>query len=291
LGYRNAFWEVNMGTRRLGFALVAALIISVAITSVFYLNITRRQGSARPQTKMVIAAASGLQPGTTLTADNLTQVSWPVNVTLDGLIEKKEDAVGRVLIYAVEANEPVLKHALAPIGSFGLSAKIPDGMRATSVKTNEVMNVAGFIFPGSHVDVLVTMRGDNSAQSTLTRTVLQNVQVLATGTKMDPDPNGKPENVSVVTLLVTPEQSEKLALAQNQAAQNQGTIHFVLRNGGDSATPDTAPVDMAELSGVPRKQPVVHEKRVVAPKVEPAVYTVETLAGGKVLISKFPATQ
>ena len=280
-----------MGTRRLGFALVAALIISIGITTVFYLNITRHQASARPQTKLVIAAVSGLQPGTALTADNLTQINWPVNVTLDGLIEKKEDAVGRVLIYAVEANEPVLKHALAPNGSFGLSAKIPDGMRATSVKTNEVMNVAGFIFPGSRVDVLVTLRGDSSTGS-MTRTVLQNVQVLATGTKMDPDPNGKPENVSVVTLLVTPEQSEKLALAQNQAAQNQGTIHFVLRNGGDTATPETAPVDMAALSGIPRKVPVAHGKRVVAPKIpDPLTYTVETLVGGKVIVSKFPVTQ
>src|SRR6185503_1901552 len=108
-----------------------------------------------------------------------------------------------------------------------------------------------FIFPGSHVDVLVTLRGENNA-STTTHTVLQNVQVLATGTKTDPDPNGKPENVSVVTLLVTPEESEKLALAQNQAAQNQGSIHFVLRNGSDSNKPNTAPVDMAELSGTPK---------------------------------------
>ena len=74
-----------------------------------------------------------------------------------------------------------MKHDLASSGSFGLSAKIPDGMRATSVKTNEVMNIAGFIFPGSHVDVLVTLRGENNAASNTTHTVLQNVQVLATG--------------------------------------------------------------------------------------------------------------
>lgn len=277
-----------MGTRRLGLALVIALIVSVTITYFFYVHMSKQQSGARPQTKRVVAASTALQPGTPLTADNLIEVDWPANVSVEGVIEKKEDAIGRMLILAVAANEPVLKHDLASGGSFGLAAKIPAGMRATSVKTNEVTDVAGFIFPGSHVDVMVTMRPDNNTANTMTRTVLQNVQVLATGTKTEPDPNGKPENVSVVTLLVTPEESEKLALAQNQAAQNQGTIHFVLRNGGDTSTSETAPVDMAELTGVPKPQPVAHGKRP-APKT-PAVpeYTVETYSGGKVVVSKFP---
>ena len=92
--------------------------------------------------------------------------------------------------------------------------------------------------------VLVTVRSDSSAASTTTRTVLQNVQVLSTGTKMDADPNSKPENVSIVTLLVTPEESEKLALAENQ-----GTIQFVLRNGGDAANAEIPAVGIAEMSG------------------------------------------
>ena len=281
-----------MGTRRLGVALFAALLISIAVTSFFYVHITRKQAGAKPQVKRVIAAAAALQPGVPLTAENLTEVNWPATVALEGLIDKKEDAIGRVLILPVEANEPVLKHDLAPNGSYGLSAKIPSGMRATSVKTNEVMNVSGFLFPGSRVDVLVTLRGDNTA-STTTRTVLQNVQVLATGSKTDPDPNGKPENVNVVTLLVTPEESEKLALAQNQAALNQGTIHFVLRNGGDTATPATTPVDMAELAGLARKSEAKpHMKRVAESKpAEPPIYTVETLSGGKVSVAKFPGVQ
>src|SRR3989442_1059244 len=236
-----------MGTRRLGFALVAALVISLGITSVFYARITRTQASARPKTKRIIAAAVALQPGTPITAENLTEIDWPVNVPLEGLIEKKEDVTGHVLMYAVAVQQPVLRRDLASSASLGLSAKIPDGMRATAVKTNEVTNIAGFIFPGSHVDVLVTLKPENIA-STETRTVLQNVLVLSTGTKMDPDPNGKPENVNVVTLLVTPEQSEKLALAQNQ-----GTIHFVLRNGGDSANTDVPPVDMAGVGGKVKK--------------------------------------
>jgi pilus assembly protein CpaB len=275
-----------MGTRRLGFALVAALVISLGITSVFYARITRTQASAAPKTKRIIAAAVALQPGTPVTAENLTEIDWPVNVPLEGLIEKKEDVTGHVLMYAVAVHQPVMQRDLASGTSLGLSAKIPDGMRATAVKTNEVTNIAGFIFPGSHVDVLVTLKPDNNA-SMETRTVLQNVLVLSTGTKIDPDPNGKPENVNVVTLLVTPEQSEKLALAQNQ-----GTVHFVLRNGGDSASPDIRPVDFAELAGIAKKplEPVMkHMRQVTAVVKLPEVYTVETVVNGKITVTKFPA--
>jgi pilus assembly protein CpaB len=274
-----------MGTRRLGFALVAALVISIVITTAFYLNMKGHQPSS--QTKHVIAASGALQQGTALTAENLTEVDWPVSVSMQGLIEKKEDAVGRVLIYAVDAKEPLLKHDLAAGGSYGLAAKIPDGMRAISVKTNEVSDVAGFIFPGSHVDIMVTLRMDNGGVAT--RTVLQNIQVLAAGPKTEPDPNGKAENVSVVTLLVTPDESEKLALAQNQS---QGSIHFALRNGGDTATPNTSPVDLADLTGVEKKvaKPEMRGRRHVAPKEASApTVSVETVSGGKVSVNTFPA--
>jgi pilus assembly protein CpaB len=276
-----------MGTRRLGLALAAALVISLGVTSVFYVRITRAQAGARPQIRRVVAAKIALQPGTPVAAENLTEIDWPKNVALDGLIEKKEDVAGHVLGYAVAANEPVLRRDLAASTSLGLAAKIPDGMRASAVKTNEVMNVAGFILPGSRVDVLVTLRGENNnASTTIARTVLQNVQVLSTGTKMDPDPTGKPENVTVVTLLVTPEQSQKLALAQSQ-----GTIQFVLRNGGDSANPETPAADIADLTGVQKTPPLPLEpaqpKRVAAVVKPSDAYLVETVANGKVTVSTF----
>jgi pilus assembly protein CpaB len=277
-----------MGARRLGLALLAALVISLGITYVFYVRVMKAQASSRPKTRSVVAAAVGLQPGIPITGENLTLINWPDNIALDGLIEKKEDVTGRVLMYSVAANDPVLRRDLASSTSFGLSAKIPDGMRATAVKTNEVLNIAGFIFPGSRVDVLVTLRGENSSASTMTRTVLQNVQVLSTGSKMDPDPNGKPENVTIITLLVTPEESEKLALAENQ-----GTIQFVLRNGGDSASTNTPAVGIAELTGTP-KQPASgttrtkHVASVAEVKPPTAAYLVETLANGKITVSKFP---
>ena len=272
-----------MGPRRLGFALLAALVISLMITTVFYLRVVRGNHTS---TRVVVGAAVPLQPGTPVAAENLTEIDWPTNVAMEGLVEKKDDVAGHVLAIAVAKGEPVLRRDLASSNSLGLAAKIPDGMRATAVKTNEVMNIAGFIFPGSRVDVLVTLRADNNSSSTVTRTVLQNVQVLSTGTKTEADPEGKPDNVSVVTLLVTPEESEKLALAQNQVTQNQGTIHFVLRNGGDTAQPNTPAVDMAELTGVPKPVKEVPKKRNVRVS-PPELYTVETIAAGKVTVTKF----
>jgi pilus assembly protein CpaB len=264
--------------------LVAALVISIAITSVFYIRISKRQ-AARPATRRIVVAAEALQPGTPLTAANLTEADWPLNVPLEGLIEKQEDVVGHVLIYPVPAKEPVLQRDLASSTSYGLAAKIPDGMRAMAVKTDEVANVAGYLFPGSHVDVLITLRGEGN--DTISKTVLQNVQILSTGTKTEPDPNGKPEDVKVVTLLLTPEQSEKLMLAQAQ-----GKVQIALRNGGDSATPEVAPVSTNELAGLkkPAEKPEMRRAGhgIVRP-VKPPAYTVDTIAAGKVTTAKFPA--
>lgn len=275
-----------MDSRRLGIALMAAFAISIVITSFFYFRVARQQ-SGRTKVKRVIAAATPLQPGTPITAENLTEVDWPESVLLEGLIDAKSkgDVIGHVLVYPVAAKEPVLHRDIASAGSFGLAAKIPDGMRATAVRTNEVNNVAGFLFPGSRVDVLVTFRGENNTQ--VTRTVLQNMQILATGNKLQPDPSGKPENVSVVTLLATPQESEKLVLAQNQ-----GSIHFVLRNSGDAVKTDTPPMDQAELFGLPKKPIVSPEVKRTAGRValvkHPTVYSVETVAAGKTTVAKFP---
>ena len=279
-----------MDTRRLVVALGLALVISVLVTSIFYARISRQASAARAKTHQVVAAAVEIQPGVPVAAEQLTTLNWPETVPLQGLVENKDDVAGHVLIYPVAAGEPLLKHDLATGAAFGLAAKIPDGMRATAVRVNEVNNVAGFVFPGSRVDVLVTMHGDNN--STFTRTVLQNVQVLSAGSKIVPDPSGKPENVGVITMLVTPVDSEKLVLAQTQ-----GSIQFVLRNGSDSSQADTPAVHLAELAGAPPvpDKPVVQVARVVrkkAPAAQPEnSYSVETIAGGKATVTKFEQAQ
>ena len=269
-----------MKTRRLGLALVIALALSVVLTSLFYARVRRQQRASRPKVAQIVAAATGLQPGTMLSAQDLTMIDWPANIAIEGTVAKPNEVIGRVLMYPVGAHAPIRQSDLAAAGSgIGLSAKIPDGMRAAAVKTNEVNNVAGFVFPGCRVDVLATL---NVGGTQVTKTVLQNVQVLSVGEKTEPDPKGKPENVSIVTLLLTPENSEKLALAGSQ-----GMIQLVLRNGGDSSNVTPNPVDMASLVGVRNKAPEMPVRSArPAPKASPG-YTVETVAGDKKSVSSF----
>lgn len=260
-----------------------ALAISFAITSFFYIRVQKQTAASRPKTRRVVVASTDLQPGTKLSSSNLATIDWPEAVPLKGAFEKPEDLNDKIVFMSVGMNEPVLERELASSSSsMGLAGKIPDGMRATAVRTNEVSNLAGFLFPGSRVDVLVTFRGENNRQTT--RTVLQNVQVLSTGQNIQANPEGKPENVNVVTLLLTPEDSQKLVLAQAE-----GAVQFVLRNGSDSASAKVPPVQLAELTGeVARPTPANPQPTRRVERRKPEVFTVETVAGNKSSVTTFP---
>ncbi len=152
-------------------------------------------------------------------------------------------------------------------------------MRAVAIQTNEVNNVSGFLFPGCHVDVLVTLHPADGERP-LTATVLQNVVVLSTGEKTEPDPSGKPQNVKQVTVLLTPDDAQKLVLASNQ-----GTVQFVLRNGSDQVQQQRRPVELKDLQGnAPQTAPVAMKK---APSKVASVYEVETYDGIKKSVVKF----
>jgi pilus assembly protein CpaB len=199
---------------------------------------------AGPNMISIVAAAKDLSPGVPLTAQDLTTIAWPDNVALPGAMRKPEDVIGRPLMVSASAKQPLLQRDLAAPGSgYGLSGKIPEGMRATAIRSNEIVGVAGFLFPGSHVDVIATYA---SSSGTITNTVLQDVEVISTGTSIEPDPQGKPQTVNVVTLLLTPEDSQKILLASSQ-----GTIQFVLRSGVDRKIADILPTRMDQLSGRP----------------------------------------
>ena len=146
----------------------------------------------------------------------------------------------------MSANEPILKRELGLEGSgIGISGKIPTGMRATAVRSNEIVGVAGFLYPGSRVDVLVTYTPPTTSgggSGPLTQTVLQNVEVLTAGQTIEPDPQGKPQTVNVVTLLVSPEDSQKL-----QLASSQGTVQFVLRSGVDQKNVELRPTQAGPI--------------------------------------------
>jgi pilus assembly protein CpaB len=275
-----------MDARRLAIAIITALVISAGATYFFYVRLRGRQAEVPQMIKIVAAAKPQPSGGVVLKAEDLVLVDWPSNANLKGSFSKIDDVVGRSLIYPLEEKEPVLEHDLAAAGSgIGLTAKIPTGMRATSVASNQIVGVAGFLFPGSHVDVLATFRPTSANQEPLTQTVLQDVEVLTAGQKIQPDPQGKPETVNVVTLLLSPEDSEKLLLASSQ-----GTIHFVLRSGADREKVTTKPVSLPELVSGVKKAAVEEEKkprrRMVRAEKPPSpkppdFYTVEIIHGDK----------
>ncbi len=261
-----------MNFRRLAVALIVALLLSGAIT--FFLSRKLTGHAAHATVQRYVAPSRSLQAGEVLKPEDLALVEWPAALPLSGAFNKIADLAGRAVIYPVAASQPILDGYLAAPGSgIGLTVKIPEGMRATSVKSDEVVGVAGFLFPGSHVDVLVTFRSDRFP-TPATQIVLQDVEVLTIGQKAEADPEGKPENVSVVTLLLTPEDSQKLVLASTQ-----GTIQFVLRNGADHTQVKAMPIQIAQLSGAGPVAATVVTPRPRLPIRQPDV--VETILGDK----------
>ena len=167
-----------MNPRRLLVALLSALLLSGALTYFLSRRINGRNGRpAAPATQKYVAASRPLPAGELLKPETLTLVEWPVNVPLQGAFSKIEDVAGRALVYPMAARQPVLEGYLAAAGSgIGLTVKIPDGMMpAASVRSDEVIGVAGFLFPSCHVDVLVTFRNE-AISSPGTQIVLQDVR-------------------------------------------------------------------------------------------------------------------
>ena len=265
---------MNRRTRHLVVLLIAVVTASIASFGVY-----RAMGQlpARPAERVqsVVVAARPLMIGTQLAEADLKVVSWPSSSLVPGAITDIEDALNRGVLAAVLENEPLTKSKLASAESgAGLPPAIPPGMRAMSVRVNDVIGVAGFIVPGSRVDVMVTIRRTDDS---MTRTAATNVQVLTAGTRKDQEnpeaDSAKPgdKGETVVTLMVTPGDAERIALAQAE-----GQIMLVLRNPLDNETAATTGVRTASLLGAepapqppPVKAPVV--RRAAAPKPAPVV--------------------
>ncbi|HEX3660374.1 MAG TPA: Flp pilus assembly protein CpaB [Acidobacteriaceae bacterium] len=263
--------------------MMLALVVALVISGLFTFWLSRRVGRAPkvapPQNQQYVAAARSLDPGEIIRKEDLNLIEWPKSHPLAGSFVRVDDVVGRAVLYPLASGQPILDRQLAAAGSgMGLTARIPSGMRAIALSSNEVIGVAGFLMPGTHVDVLVTYH-DPSNPDPITATVLQDAEVLAAGHQVQPDPTGKPSTVDVVTLLLSPEDAEKAVLASAQ-----GSIHFVLRNGGDHAQANAAPVGLPQLASFPGK---VHERRVVAGATGPAPWVVETMLGTKRTTASF----
>jgi pilus assembly protein CpaB len=224
----------------------------------------------------MVATNQTLEAGELLKPGSLRLVEAPA--LLAGSFNKIDEVTGRAVLFPLAKDQPILNAYLAPAGvGVGLTAKIPTGMRAISVRSDEVVGVAGFLLPGTHVDVLLTYHSDKSPDSR-TATVLQDVVVLAAGQQIRPDPEGKPiiDN-NVVTLLLKPEDSEKLVLATSL-----GAIHFVLRNGADREQESSSSVGLDELTGT--VAPPAKAEAAIAPRKP---YQVETILGDKQVVRTF----
>ena len=274
--------------RRLLNILLIAFVIAAGCSYIVFRLVGNRLSGTHQATTRVLAAATDIKLGTVLRDADLTTIE--ISGTLPkGAILKKETAIGRGVISNLYLGEPILESRLAAPGSGGgLAATIPQGMRATAVRVNEVVGVAGFVTPGMRVDVLITGNppgAANTNQGSLVRTLLQNIEVLSAGTDIQRDAEGKPLQVQVVNLLVTPAQAEILSLASNETH-----IQLVLRNPLDNKMDKPPGTATAQLfnQGSPPPKPVVAGPRVSKPAT-PRVYLVEVFNGSKKSETKFAA--
>jgi pilus assembly protein CpaB len=244
-------------------------------------------------TEPVVVAAAMIPVGTRLTKDHLKVVAWPTRTAVPGAFHDPKELVDRGVIATISENEPITgsKVAIAGVGA-GLPPVIPAGLRAMSVRVNEVIGVAGFVLPGTRVDVLVTVREDgtdSARQNPMARTVVSNVEVLTAGTRLDQEQakDGKPQESTVVTLAVLPADGERIALA---AAE--GKISLALRNPLDVEPTTTSGIKLAALMRGTGPEPVLDvkkERMVPSKRVAPAapavvvvsVYKVETIRAAK----------
>jgi pilus assembly protein CpaB len=272
-----------MKARRLLMALLVALMISGLFTFWLSRRMTRATHVPPPRKEQYVAAARALESGEQLKPGDLQLIAWPETAPLTGGFTKIADAAGRVVLYPLPKGEPIQERQLAAAGTgAGLTAKIPTGMRAISVRSDDVVGVAGFLLPGTHVDVLMTYHAATTPEPQ-TLTVLQDVVVLAAGQQIQPRPDGKPISVNVVTLLLKPEDTEKIVLATSL-----GSIYFVLRNGADQERAESQPVGLGKLTGAlaaPAADLGAALGKPMRPKPKP--YEVETILGDKQVFNGF----
>lgn len=202
-----------------------AFLIAIGVTAFTYRQLSNRFKPV-DDTVQIVVAALPVQVGAKLTEADVRQANWPKAVPIEGSFSLVSEVIGRGVLVPMVPNEPILASKLAAEGSgAGLMSTIPDGMRAVSVKVNDVIGVAGFVVPGSRVDLILSGSPTHGGNAEMAKVILENIQVLAAGQNVANDDNGKPLSVQVVTLLVTPEQSEVLALATTD-----GRIQLALRN-------------------------------------------------------------
>jgi len=262
-----------MAERRYTIVLYAALLVAAAATYGAYHMLASMRDQSRVPTRPVVVAVKDVPEGITLDRLAVSTRNWPDAAVPVGAFSTIDSVVGRVTRIPVFNGEPIVPGRLAPTGSSaGLEQKIAPGTRAMAVRINDVAGISGLLQPNSRVDVLVTLAEDNSrTDSQMAKLFMENMRVLSVGTEVQRDQDGKPNNATTVTLGVTPEEAEQLAVAMNK-----GSIQLVLRGYGDPDTVRTRGATsrdvLALLRGTPAevgpnaaavKRPARHVVRVI----------------------------
>ena len=249
-----------MRSRRL-FIVMALALLSGLAAAWLALNYLRQPENpirtVEPAATEVVVAARDLSLGTVLTAEDVKLASWPGGLLPEGYTASVEEVLGRGVITNVVLNEPLIsrKMAVKEAGG-GLPIVIPEGMRGVSVRVDDVISIAGFVLPGTRVDVMVTLDQGAQQGNPVTKLMLQNIPVLTSGQIIEQDIDGEPIQVTVITLLVSPEEAEQLVLAATR-----GRIQLALRNtlDVDSVTTQGArlsnliPTQRVARSSAPRR--------------------------------------
>ena len=265
-----------------GLALAVGLLVSYTV----YNRLRAFTGSGSNERGVpVVMAADDIQVGTKLEAHDVHVVTLPQSAVPPGAFSGTSQVLGRGAILPVSKGEFILPSKLAALNAgTGLPSMIPQGMRAVSVRVNDVVSVAGFVQPGTHVDVLATGSGGNERQTT---TVLENVLVLAVGKSLDRNPLADAQTAPVITLAVSPDDAQKLALVSQE-----GRIQLSLRNpmdtrkGGIGAT-RTSSLYLGEKPVATEPKPKAHRVVAKVPAPPPAPYQVEMIRGSKRDETKF----
>lgn len=262
---------------------VVALALGISAALIVYKNLQGRGPSSGEPGSDVIVAADDIQVGARIEDHDVHLVRYPASSLPAGTYGARSKVLGRGVILPISKGEFILPSKLAPenAGS-GLPSLIPPGMRAVSVRVNEVVSVAGFVGPGTRVDILLTGTPNGSGENQTT-TVLQNVAVIAAGNRLERNAAGDAQNTPVITVLVSPDDAERLTLASSE-----GHIQLALRNPLDTQQDEVAAANAKGLykGGTPAAAPPVRPHPVKAqrspqPAPPPSVVGVEVYQGDK----------
>jgi len=267
-----------------GLALAIGLLVSYSV----YLRLRNLTGGENTNGVPVVVATGDIQVGNKLAASDVRVITLPQSAVPPGAFSSPAKVVGRGAILPMSKGEFVLSNKLAALNAgSGLPSMIPQGMRAVSVRVNDVVSVAGFVQPGTHVDVLATGSQGSERQ---TKTVLENVLVLAVGKSLDRNPSADAQTAPVITLAVSPDDAQKLALVSQE-----GRIQLSLRNPldtkqGDIGATRASSLYPGEAPPPAAARPRMHKAVEKVTPAKPVTYQVEMIRGNKREENKFDTT-